>query len=680
MPISNDQNSFLIESESQAESEHFALEFAAKSIGAPPDWPHKAMAIHGLCKVLTAIEEYNSKIHVVHLNGLRALSSILVGQKSQRNLLFGRSSAHRLYLCILELERPRKIVSIEVEKSLLLLVGHWVLIKFLTNRDPQSTGLNLVRKALATQDTQSFQGALTRAISKASEALRKAAIQQPEIAVQIGHSFSESKEKKEARNFDEELARNIGMRLHFSSKSGVQGTLGHNSLTSESLLSVGRFLQSRVSAGDEAAIGTCLQVLTRFTRLILQLMPVALGDHQPAALAWLNVDAGSIYVRPELFSPKPRSAWNEVLVNCVQISPAQIVLPHFLQTEIRKRKSDLINKDSVEFGKLFIVEDINPRSSLYPSPGHLITLSRIQETICASALNAGNHRWPVAVSTFNLQLVARGRRAYSVVSSKHVHKACASVYRALGWEENLSSPTNFLFGSALTPRPESITRAAEFLDGQCLKATSVTHSFQLNHWATRTSFLCALALALRRRNVYPLDYHRIARSETVHVNDKDIHFEENKVPVASHLRVALAQWNCAVSSLIRAISNSEYENDVILLQAIQQLGIEGRYPVFSIVGGVALEPAGTKTWFNALPSIIKLAENFGRHFWPQELEKLGLTQRHVDLLMRHQTTYVQPYKSGSTAIKKADEDKLRRAIEQTFTTLLPAAYQGGNDE
>jgi hypothetical protein len=213
------------------------------------------------------------------------------------------------------------------------------------------------------------------------------------------------------------------------------------------------------------------------------------------------------------------------------------------------------------------------------------------------------------------------------------------------------------------------------LESQCPKIGDLRTVDDLNHWAARTSFVCALGLALRLRIEYPLDYKALLLSLTTLINDKDVHQAELEIPVVSQVRHALQLWNRAVAQFLARLDSSTNASELKLAETIRGLGRHGYFPVFRIVGNVAVVPAGTSTWSEALPLSLKLVDNFGRHYWPWRLEQLGVPQRIVDLLMRHATAHVVHYGRRTSNALKKDQELLRDALEKGLRDVLPQSFQ-----
>lgn len=670
--MTNTNSSLLSETLRSAESK--ALDFAAACCGAPPDWPHRALVLHSVFECLQALQKMRPDIQVEYLRHLRLLADQqATGDSTERNLLRGRTQAHRLYQCLIDIARRRKIESPEVRTLVLRIVGNLLLIRFLDGQEPKASSFNLLRDGLNAIEPHRYVDALGRALSNATKRLNRSIERNPQQSTTLGLSGEGKEESLGPRTFDEAVLRHAEGKLRSAEKYSAQGTLGHHTLARPSLLHIGSVLKARVDALDHSATILCIQALTGLTYGLVMKLPLVWADAEARELAWINVTQGHFCYRLELVTDVPKDTALAVLNNSLPVHCASLCLPKFLFLALKH----FCPNESVgaKLGDFLNAKEINPRSSLFPSKGHTVTLRRIQETIQDILLLEGHHRWVVAVATLNWQLTSRGRRAYSACASESIHQVTSATYKLLGWDEGLADPLEYYFGSPLTPRPESISRAANFLQSQCLEIEDLNTSAQLNSWAARTSFVCALGLALRLRVEYPLDYEALLFSQTILINDKDVHQTEIEIPVAGSVRSAMQLWNRAVVQFLARLELSTNPSELKLAGAIRGLGSRNSFPVFRILGNVAVVPAGTGTWSDVLPLPLKLIQNFGRHYWPMKLGQMGVSQRLVDLLMRHATTHVSHFGRRTSNSLKKDQDRLRDALEKGLQEVLPSSFQ-----
>jgi hypothetical protein len=668
-------------------------EFCKSSSGAPPYWPHRSEALWALFDCLEALSfdypEFQRWVYAElrpHIGDRPTPSSSV-----ERNDLRGLSASYSLYLLLIQLRKPHRLSNLETRSQVRRLIGFWALCQYLEDWSPANTAIASVRKIVSSKlGSNDYVGALERYLQKAKKRLQNAIALNPGRSFEIGlmgTDFAKSGAiavQTKSHEFNTDLQRHWATHLRDASSNRVRAMPGKDALSLNSLRYAGQDLRLRVKAGDCMAIAACLQVITRLPARLLKGLPLQSHSGAGRFLAHLDLNLGRYVFDLKMvvdLSDVPTATSDHL---CVKTSLGSINLPQFLCKSLRafvkRRPEERYLGDIVQF-------DLpNPRSTLVQSHGHRITLSRIQSTLPTLLIQKGAHRWPTAVATQSWWLVSKGRRAYSVCPQHRINALTKVSYEHLGWGQGTDSNDQDKFvGSALTPRPESLKTIAEFLRSTCEKTDRVRDSEQLNKWAAFCSFLAAWFLALRARERYPVDWIAAANEQCIEINDKDIHLEAPApVPVIAQMRAVLMTWNAVVAAFI---ANAKRDRTIpsALCEQIESLCKNGAFPLFSVDGISTIRFAGTDTWLRHLPAQFRPARNFGRHFWPWRLMERGVFQRQVDVLMRHQTTYLVPYGSKQIASYEVDVAALRTAMEAEVLETLGSDFldaireDAGND-
>lgn len=675
--------SFDMTMESSTHSSHIRhlqpeIEFSGillECTGAPADRPHWGSALRstlhalqGLAGLFPALSALLTHVHEqVSLEG-RA-------EVSHRNPLQGRMEGHLLYSTLLKLD-ALTVISQEHWKPVMTTLGAWLLRRYLNGAEPRPSSLRNLVLALSGRGMQAE--ALARMQARGLNSLREAIAEVPAKAALLGLCEPPVKNTP----IGEPSARfRIGFQRHFSQlikyagERSVQGTQGHGALSSSGLRQVGVRLRSGVEAGEDLAMAQCLQARTWLTPELLKALPLVDGAVPEGLAAWINLKTGMYCYQLDLIV-ELREDVNEATRDCYMPASkiVMVPLPPFCLRALRERNKLQRNLNSLlTVGDLIQVDDTSPRSSILESEGYRITMRRLQESIAPVALEAGHRRWPVALATGAFWLVSRGRRAYSVCSSDRIWSAVQEIHKALGWDTGrpqLEAPPAVFVGSAVCPRSDAMARVLAFLESQCAAHRQQPNHEWLNWIAAKTSFITCLALALRSSVKYPLDWLALASRDEICFTDKHVHEQDSDpLPVVSCLTHTMQEWNAAVPLVLAHESHSVQGQNRHWVEQVSAMSKEGKYPVGEVLFSAVWQPASTDTWRLRLPPSLRLVPNFGRHFWPWALEEHGLHQKLVDLLMRHQTTYL-PQSGADVYMSPARQRaKLRQVMEKVLVDI-----------
>lgn len=655
-----------------------AENFIRRCAGAPPDFPHRQAVSCALRESLDAVAADYADFALWWSRSLRPTleDSALSVVPGARNLLHGRSKSHGFYLLLLAMRRPHRVERLELRSTVYKLLGYWALNQYIDDWVPKNSAIARVRTLTFTviERTDAL-GTIERYLTHARKRLNAAIQSNVTNAVEIGLASEQRTSKSEScldtpwGTFNADIRRHNATHIRDASASEVRATLGKDTLSRNSLQYAGTRLRDRVRIDDESAIATCIQVITRLPERLIRYLPLSTNPEAARYFAHLDMQAGryvfDLQMAVDIAEYPPHASANLFLPTTLGF----VVLPPFIAKALRSKALGVSNAKTL--GDLIRFDLPNPRTTLVKSHGHLITLSRIQASLPALLLAQGAHRWPVALATQSWWLVSKGRRAYSACSQGRINEATQSSYNLLGWGsiDCLEGASQFV-GSALTPKPESLSRISDFLLSGCVAPHMVCKAEQVNHWAAYCTFMAAWLLALRDRVRYPIVWTDLMDSAQVLVNDKDAHIDPpSPIPVAYTLARIARAW-CNVVSSFLANTKDTKPGIAELTDRIRSSASGGKFPLFHIDGMSTVIPAGTDTWLRHLPAQLRPSRNFGRHYWPWRLMERGLVQRQVDLLMRHQTTYLVPYGAKRMSFLEEDSRTLRGALEEEMLALL----------
>ena len=563
--------------------------------------------------------------------------------------------------------------------------GAWLLRRLIEPWEPTGQAIANVDAALSRPDSDRARSwtstSRTRALERALRGLEAAIAEHPLVALDFGLA---AKVARVVRAHDATDLFNIAFRrrsenlLDFSTRNAVAAAGGYGVLSASGLKIAGRELIDRVRAGDCSAALVALEVVTHLTSEIALMLPVQVGDTPPArALAWLDLRDGTYcYVLYRLMDrgAHPPPGTEHLYMETTQTIRVRLTEP--LQALLSKAmEKSRWTATTVRH----LLGDVghHPRTSVFGSSAYRCTARRLQESVPALLLQAGFHRWPVALLTNSHFLVSRGKPAYSVCDSRAVHEVGNAANRLLDWPTAGEPRPNSLVGSFTSPKPSAIAEIsaylAELADGSNLERSGRPAIInQLNKHAVWLAFFLSFALALRNWQTYGLSAAEMERGDAVHVDDKAVHSLKGlPVPIAKTAHRVLVRWKRICVEAVAELKSLADPESLTLASSIEQRMKDegGSAGVFAIDAVGRTESIGTRTWTDALPTRLRVRQNFARHFWPLQLMRLGVEQLVIDVLMRHQMDGLHPGSSHSVRQQRADIERLRGHMDEVIASL-----------
>ncbi len=676
-------------------------EHAWLALDAPEDRPHAPAALRGFAVAVAAL--------AVRAPWLESLSDRLErciraydepqAPGTTLNPLNRRKSAHLSYSLALEIgaAAARGQVMDGVALAAFAAIALWRLVD---GHEPTPATIARIRTALTRPESSSSRAWSTRARLSTLDRYRRGL----EAAIQLDSSralvlgVNPPAAAKEAQlspigRFNKTFQRRVANVEKFADLNSAAGAQGHNELSEGAARQAGRQLMERVIGGDSLALEMCLELITNLPAKTLRSLPLAgnpLDGHAP--LAWLDAARGEYCYR--LYWLDQKGARPTVGTSaCYRTSTTLVVLtlPEFVAHALRAPIG--CATAVATFGDLVRHPIHHPWTAVTSGAqrGHRTSVRRLQRSMSSLLLAGGAHRWPVAIVTTSFHLVSVGRRAYGVARAQTVTRVSNSMYTALGWPQVMRA-SDELVGSAVTPTRAAIRRVLKHLaaraDHGAAEVERLANIDSLidshNRHAQWLAALLSLTLALRERVAFSIASDELCASDSVHVDDKQVREigPGRAVPICAQLSGAVRAWrSCCkqTASKLRGLDDAHAQAIADRLEEHFNAGCES--PVFTLNRAAPqLLPVGSSTWQAELPDDLRLVHNFGRHFWPLELADLGVEQRLVDMLMRHQGPGAEAATSADRRVHASDSVRLRAAIESTLDALalaVPRELQHG---
>ena len=495
-------------------------------------------------------------------------------------------------------------------------------------------------------------------------------------------SFSESCFNLLFRRRTEALSR-------YAQADQISGAGGHGALSTNGLRAAGRELYEQVVAGDKHALCACLEVVSNLpAKTLLRMRVLRSGDADPSWIAWLDLQRSVFCYR--LFNLQERGA-KPLLANAhlyrSTVSLVEVPLARFIVEHLRHY--DVVSPmATTTIGDVLQIDAHSPRHAVCGSSAYKITARKLQVAISAELLRTGVNRWVTALVTNSHFLVSKGRGYYGACRATQVYAASIEMHKLLGWPAPQVQSSDDLIGAAVVPTAEAMRNAFGFLCQQAdrteIEASAVDClSTRFNAHSNWIAMLCALALAMRNLDVYPLDVQSLCKGGEIVVNDKDIHEIAGPAnPIVELIATTTTQW---LNLCAETIEELRTDNTPLALGMADKLtrhldACKSKVTVCVFDSANRVCGVGASTWREALPHGLRLTANFARHHWPLVLMDSECTQSQVDHLLRHQLEMHHLHSSHRVRLHANAQLELRKILEKNIDELqlrIPIRLQTG---
>jgi hypothetical protein len=506
------------------------------------------------------------------------------------------------------------------------------------------------------------------------EALQANAEAAGRLGFRVGHQ--PKGERDPIADFNSRFRRRMHNLFDYKSTDDQAGAGGHGTLSNAAVKRSGRELLAGFRVADPMALHCGLEIVSHLTSEQVQCLPVQTPGSSlpPGAFAWLDLEAGEYCYVLLYFVEKgarPDFGTESLYERTVQVVRIGLTPPLAagLRAAVRGRTEE-IKTVSELLGRVAH----GPYVAITGSGPYRMTAAKLQKSVPALLVQEGRYRWAVSLATSSRYLVCLGRLSYSIARSSTVHETVNAACALLGWPAPVRAAGPELIGAFTMPKIMSIVTVfalvREAADASSLEGA--THGGVVEclvAHAAYLSMLLALCYALRDAVVYGVPASSLKAGRPAKFSDKDVHeVSMPGVPTLPIVMQAMNGWETlvkvAVAHLIEIGTAEARALASALKQRIEDLDTPGW--IFMVNAAGHLEPVGTSTWRNSLLPTMRLVENFARQFWPFYLAELGVTQRDMDILMRHQMPSHHP---GSVHNARAERDA-HEALVKAMTAMI----------
>jgi hypothetical protein len=448
---------------------------------------------------------------------------------------------------------------------------------------------------------------------------------------------------------------------------------------------VGSLIRQGIEALDKASLEVYFQTIFNCSQDLVSQIPI--NENLDESKAFLEVSIkrglGKIDLHWLLSQGKKPTLLTEHLY---EKSSRQyyVQFPPFVTAALQAHEAAMPHTSPDVLGDVLGEKHFHPRENIVgDDSAYRCTVNKFRNALIAVVLESGAPRMVAALSLSQFGLVSPGRPFYGMTRSFHLHKTIEKLYKKLGWlgsKEHLPTIEHSV-GSMVVPTRESIkelfaclAKAVENADAEHAAANSITT------WVTRhravVAYLSALlefTLCLRNSAEYKINSFEIQPNvPSTHINDKKVRKlgggAANGKPL---LLIAVLEKYVAYLSCASAEPLLQQSAEGLHIHKSATGALDSNSGLTILVDfdldGNSLE-VGTSTWFKALPKPLRLVENFGRQFWPCEIQDAGLTQRHLDYLLRH----VLEAWEHNTNQDPVPSSRVRRELMETINRVICA--------
>ncbi|MCX8115084.1 MAG: hypothetical protein N3D71_08445 [Burkholderiaceae bacterium] len=429
--------------------------------------------------------------------------------------------------------------------------------------------------------------------------------------------------------------------------------------------------------GSSTALALVLASVSGISPHDLCRVPLVPGiaPNRPCAL---DLDAGTYgydldrVLEPAAAAPADRSA-------LAATRWASTPLPQFAVDLLRARAATCREPSSL--GRLLGPFDFEARKPIVRSPGVRLraTWIRFRRGLSPLALDLGLHPFAVALVLCDFAIVTRSSYAYVVVPADHLAATAATLYDALGWGPpvTLIGP-RLAVGSLTTPTDASVRAYFTALRERVERVQPGRHASLvrlLDHYNAYTDYAAALVeFCVLSRQVarYPLTAAiAAARSGPMPYPDKAtgptrlVRSAPRTSVVGEQIELYVRHCRALLARLERARSRVPGAT-VSHLAAVTR---GANVPLFAHFDANGKPRAiGTGHIRDAVPTAPRLAGDAGRHYFATRLYMQGMSDRVIDVAMRHaeagvehlSSTSMFPFAEAENLIDRVQRDELAR--------------------
>lgn len=366
---------------------------------------------------------------------------------------------------------------------------------------------------------------------------------------------------------------------------------------------------------------------------------------------------------------------------------ASTPLPQFAVDLLRARAATCDEPSTL--GDLLGRFDVEARKPVARGPGVRLraTWIRFRRGLGPLALDLGVHSFAAALALCDFGLVTRSSYAYVVVPADHLAAAVATLYDALGWGPPVTQiGPRLAVGSLTTPTDATVRAFFAVLRGRVERTLPGRHASLARlaaHHNAYTDYAAALVefcLLSRQVSRYPLTAAvAAARSGPLPYQDKATGPTRlaRSAPWTSVVGEQIEFYVCHCRALLARLQRAGSRVPAAMVRHLAAVALGADVPLFAhFRANGRPHPIGTADVRHCMSAAPRLAGDAGRHYFTTRLYMRGMSDRVIDIAMRHAEAGVEHLSSTSMISFAEAEDLIDRAQRDELARLGIAPLAG----
>lgn len=483
--------------------------------------------------------------------------------------------------------------------------------------------------------------------------------------------------KKLEKHTQDKKERRRARTLQTSIKQSVaQAVGGAGSVSRTAMDRIARSIGGEIIARNERALSVVLLACLNFTGSLLKNVKVRIsGSEEPSGSTWICLIAGCIYrplymVKEEGRKPDPET---KNLYETVS-TEFQLPLSKIIVDALKKLAEEKSIDGIIDFHELVPNGLQHLRTSIAPEcHQQAITHVVLSRSLCRFLIEDNYQPWCVACALNAPYLVPERKEHYGAIRVCAIQKTFIAAQRYLGLPCEIDGAliqADGLVGSAVVPKDMAIQECYRLLANIAnSSAVEAEKNFdelikEINSVAAWVSFAICHHLALREIVEYPQIYEEMEGMSMVRFSDKGSIEDVESIPTPLYLSEIICWWRAYVMRVSERLDVMTHEEAKKLANRIQQrISISSEALVFEVNRFARLIPVGVRTWRSHLPQSLRLVGNWARHYWSARLAQRGVSQRAINILMRHHTAHLNHGVISTTRTLKDVHAELAEAMK-----------------
>ena len=438
-----------------------------------------------------------------------------------------------------------------------------------------------------------------------------------------------------------------------------------------------------IKTGNEEVISAVLMTLMGITRPLLRRTQVRVsGEKKPTSMLWICLVNGTVnrdlYLLKEEGALPARGTEGLYEPACwaigLKLSP---VLADALRSMAHKQKLDAI----VEYERLTESGLANSRSSLSTVASHRkITHVQLARALTAFLIEDKHGPWEIACALGAFYLVPGKREHYGAIPLSKIQAIFDAAQNYAGIPTTagpVRSGKEDLIGCAVSPRDATVKMAYHSLSAKAddFSRTGLNTRGslidELNANAAWMAFFIAHHLALRGQEEYRIPYGDILKGQPFKFSDKGPVDAVELLPPFGGVAEIIRRWVNYLTSLCLRLDMTldPVAKEISLRIRARLVDLRQEELIFTVNRMGRLFASGTKTWRQEFPEKQRLVGNWARHYWATKLAEINISQRAINILLRHHVGSLSQGAQSSGRSLQDVHDELERGMKIILVSL-----------